>query len=57
MEEIKPLTLRLPISTWRYLKKRAIDQEITLTELIVNRLNKYKNECEKKLTKRDTVVS
>ena len=57
MEEKKPLTLRLPLSTWRFLKKKAVDQETTLTELIVNRLTKYKNKCENKLTNRDTMVS
>ncbi len=56
VEKVKPLTLRLPMSTWVYLKKLAVDQEITLTGLIVDRLNKYKNTCEKRLTQKDTTV-
>ena len=57
MVEIKPITLRLEKSLWVFLKKKAIDREITLTELIINDLEKYKNKCEKKLTQEDTMVS
>lgn len=57
MERRKTLSLRLPKETWNYLKKLAIDRDTTLNDLICDRLNKYKEKTEKKLTRSDTMVS
>jgi predicted DNA-binding ribbon-helix-helix protein len=60
MEDTKPLTLRLKKSTWVFLKKKAVDREMSLAALINERLEKYKNKCEKdekSLTSNDTMVS
>lgn len=57
MEETKPLTLRLNKNTWSFLKKKAIDREMSLSALINECLEKYKKKCEKSLTSCDTVVS
>jgi predicted DNA-binding ribbon-helix-helix protein len=57
MEETKPLTLRLKKTTWSFLKKKAVDREMSLAALINECLDKYKKKCEKSLTSSDTLVS
>ena len=56
MEEIKTLSFRVPRNTWLYYKKLAADRDMHLTELMLSILNKYKNNCERVLTSRDTKV-
>lgn len=57
MEQMKALTLRINKETWAFLKKKAIDREMSLQELINDCLEKYKNKCQNKLTDVDTLVS
>jgi hypothetical protein len=56
-ENIKPTILRIKKSTWVYLKKKAIDREMSLNSLIVELLEKYKDKGEKKLTNTDILIS
>ena len=56
MEKIKSLTFRMPRSTWLYYKKLAMENDMSLTELLLNILTKNKNNGEKVLTGRDTKV-
>jgi hypothetical protein len=56
MDNTKALTLRLNKETWTFLKKRAIDREISLQQLINDCLEKYKKKCLNKLTIDDTLV-
>lgn len=56
MEQIKTLSFRMPYSTWKYFKKVATENDMHLTELMLNILNKHKNNSEKTLTGRDTKV-
>lgn len=57
MEETKVLTLRMNKKTWTFLKKKAVDREMSLCALINDCLEKYKKKCEKVLTSSDTMVS
>ena len=57
MTDIKSLQIRIPKELWAFAKKKGIDREISFNMLIVDLLRKYKEKCEKKLTKDDTVVS
>lgn len=57
MEKIKKFTFRLPYSTWKFYKKLATDNDMKMTVLMLNVLNRHKNNYEKELTARDTVVS
>jgi len=57
MVESKPLTLRLDKDIWVFLKKKAVDREMSLSALITEQLIKYKKCCERSLTSNDTMVS
>jgi len=57
MTRRKTLTLRIPPELWSFLKKRAVDHETSLNDVIVDRLIKFKDKCEKRLHSSDTVVS
>jgi len=46
-EEQKMFTLRLPYETWRFLKKEAYEQDISMQEAIRKCLTKYKKKVEK----------
>lgn len=53
----KMMTLRMSPEIWRFVKIKAMDFDLSMNDLINLRLNKYKEKCEKKLLKMDTVVS
>lgn len=58
MEEIKAFNIRLSRDLWKFLKKDSIDQEMSMNQIIITCLEKYKLEKrKKKLTGSDTVVS
>lgn len=50
------MLIRLEKEIWVFLKKKAIDREISANELINDCLRKYKIKCEKKLTELDIKV-
>jgi hypothetical protein len=53
----KAFQVRLPIDTWKFLKKIAIDQERSMASIIENCVEKYRKKLENRLTSSDTVVS
>lgn len=53
----KAMTIRMTRELWVFLKKKAIDHDTSINDLILSRLNKFKEKCENKLKKSDTVVS
>ena len=42
---------------WSFLAKKSVDREMSINDIIIERLNKYKEKFEKKLTSRDGMVS
>lgn len=56
MTQKKPMLIRLEKEIWVFVKKKAIDREISANELINDCLRKYKIKCEKKLTDSDIVI-
>jgi hypothetical protein len=56
MTDIKTFNVRMPKETWRFLKKLAIEQERSMTDIIVCCVNKYKKRLENKLTEHDANV-
>lgn len=56
-DDRKALTLRMKRDLWAFLAKKSVDNDTSINDLIINRLNKYKEKCEKKLTRSDTMVS
>lgn len=55
-KDIKMFQMRMPKELWIFLKKTAIDQEISMMDIIVRCVNKYKKRLENKLTDNDTRV-
>lgn len=53
----KAFQVRLPLETWRFLKKIAVDQERSMASIIEACIEKYKKKIENRLTHSDTVVS
>lgn len=43
------LTLRMPKELWIFCKKKAIDRELSLNQLVIDCVLKYKKKCEKKV--------
>jgi hypothetical protein len=54
--EGKKFTIRLPKDLWVWLKHKSVEQEESMQEIIVRRVQKYKNKFEKCLTDNDTNV-
>ena len=49
-KEIKMFQMRMPKDMWVFLKKAAIDQEVSMMDIIVRCVDKYKKRMENKLT-------
>ncbi len=49
-EEGKMFTVRIAYETWVFLKKAAIDQEMSMQKIVGKCLEKYKKSMEKKIT-------
>ncbi len=47
MNETKAFTMRMDKDLWLFLKRKALDREMSLVALINERLEKYKKKCEK----------
>ena len=56
MEKVKAFQVRLPHEMWTFLKRKSIDREMSMNDIIQQCLNKYKKSCENKLTDVDTSV-
>ena len=46
----KMFNVRIPVELWSFLKKDAVDKEVSLNCLITTLADKYKKRCERKLT-------
>lgn len=55
-KDIKSFNMRMPKETWMFLKKTSADQEISMTELILRCVDKYKRKFDKRLTSDDANV-
>lgn len=55
-ETTKAFQVRLPIETWRFLKKIAVDQDRSMASIIEGFVERYKKKIENKLTCSDTNV-
>jgi len=47
--EIKKLNMNIPKETWVFLKTLSIEQEISVTHVVLNCIKKYRENLEKKL--------
>lgn len=48
--ETQLFNVRLPKELWKYLRKTAFDQNISMNEVVVRWLKKFKDDREKMLT-------
>lgn len=48
--------MRMPKELWMFLKKTAAQQEVSMTEIIIRCVAKYKKKFDTKLTSNDTHV-
>ena len=53
---IKTFNMRMPKDMWMFLKNAAAQQEISMTEIIVRCVDKYKKKFDSRLTSSDTHV-
>ena len=56
MAEKKIFNVRLEKDLWTFIKKKGIDRELSLNEIIIDLIKKYKKKCEQKLTDNNTMV-
>lgn len=56
MTQKKIFNVRLDRDLWSFLKKKGVDRELSLNEMIIDLIEKYKKKCEKKLTSTNTMV-
>lgn len=55
-KELKSFCVRLPKDIWLFLKKQAAAQEVSMTDIIVRCVEKYKKKFDSRLTDDDTNV-
>jgi len=56
MKEKKIFNVRMDKDLWSFLKKKGVDREMSLNNMIIYLASQYKKKCEKKLTDSDTMV-
>ncbi len=56
VKELKIFNMRMPKDMWMFLKKTAAHQEMSMTEIILYCVEKYKKRFASKLTDDDTNV-
>lgn len=56
MQEIKSFNLRMNREIWEFLKIQSVVENSSMTQIIVELINKYKKTYEKKLTCKDALV-
>jgi predicted HicB family RNase H-like nuclease len=54
--ELKSFNMRMPKEMWLFLKKTSASQEISMTELILRCVERYKKKFDSRLTDDDTNV-
>jgi hypothetical protein len=55
-KEYKCFNVRLPMDTWRYLKKASMEQFLPMSEIVVNCIRKFERKRKEHLTKDDADV-
>jgi len=53
VESVKAFNVRLPKSLWLFLKKKSVEQEKSMIEILIKLIEQYKKRCEKQLTHDD----
>lgn len=56
MKNEKIFNVRMSRDLWAFLKKKGVDREMSLNEIILDITRKYRDKCEKKLTDDNTIV-
>jgi hypothetical protein len=54
MGGIKCFNVQLPVEIWSFLKKDSVERQETMTKIIIELIQKYKNKKEKMLTPYNT---
>lgn len=54
--DLKSFNIRMPKETWLFLKRTAAAQEVSMTDIILRCVEKYKKKLDSKLTDEDTNV-
>jgi hypothetical protein len=61
MSDLKPFQVRLPRDSWLFLRRKSIDIDASMNDIIIQLVRKYKEKCENKsskgLTDSDTMIS
>jgi len=55
-QEFKAFNIRIPREIWAFIKKSSVDKNVSMQQIIVKCLRKYKIKEEKVLTGSDTKV-
>lgn len=55
-QKMKTFNVRMPKDLWAFLKKKGVDRETSLNNIIIDLAKKYKEKREKKLTHDDAMV-
>lgn len=51
MSELKPFQVRLPRESWLFLRRKSIDIDASMNDIIIQLVRKYKEKCENKSKK------
>jgi hypothetical protein len=54
--DIKPFPTRLPKELWKFLKNKSTEKEMSMNDIIIALIIKYKKSLEKSLTKSDIEI-
>lgn len=54
MKEVKAFSVKMPKELWSFLKKRSVDCDMKMNEIIISLLEKYRKRIENKLTTTET---
>jgi predicted HicB family RNase H-like nuclease len=54
MNDLKTFNVRVPREIWIFLKRKAMDSDMSMNAIILACLDKYKRKCEKKQKESDT---
>lgn len=56
MRNVKSFNLRMQKEIWMWLKSQSVVEELSMTDIVIHLIEKYKNKCEKVLTNKDALV-
>jgi len=49
-KEIKVFNIRMPYEIWKFLKTTAVQNDISMADIVINCVEKYKKKLDNKLT-------